>query len=111
MSEALERARRGALVLGCVFVFSIFAFYWLYDKMLLESIYWTVITITGVSYSQDIEAGVSESRHFLTLTIRNLNTNINIVARGEDPRRRPEDREKTSPGRCQLGRDAGYSWC
>ena len=56
MSEAWERARRGALVLGWVFVFSIFAFYWLYDKTLLESIYWTVITITGVGYSQDIEA-------------------------------------------------------
>jgi len=69
MNEALGRARRGALVLGCVFVCSILAFHWLFKKPLLESIYWTVITIAGVGYSQSVDVEVPESRQLLSIVV------------------------------------------
>ncbi len=69
MNEALGRARRGALLLGGIIVCSILAFHWLYKKPLLEAIYWTVITITGVGYSQSIGAEVPESRQFLSIVV------------------------------------------
>ncbi len=67
MNEALGQARRGALVLGCVLVWSILSYHWLFNKPLLESIYWTVITITGVGYSQNVE--VPGDRQFLTIVV------------------------------------------
>ncbi|NOZ40556.1 MAG: potassium channel protein, partial [Planctomycetes bacterium] len=69
MNEALRRARRGALVLGCVFVWSILSFHWLFKKPLLESIYWTVITIAGVGYSQSVGDEVPETRQFLSIVV------------------------------------------
>jgi len=69
MNEALARARRGALVLGCVFVWSILSFHWMFKKPLLESIYWTVITIAGVGYSQSVDVEVPESRQFLSIIV------------------------------------------
>ena len=69
MNEALGRARRGALVLGCVMVWSILSFHWLFKKPLLESIYWTVITVAGVGYSQSIDAEVPEARQFLSIVV------------------------------------------
>ena len=69
MTEALGRARRGAVVLGGVFVVSILAFHWMFKKPLLESIYWTVITIAGVGYSQSVDVEVPASRQFLTIVV------------------------------------------
>jgi len=69
MNEALGRARRGALVLGCVFVFSILTYHWWFKKTLLESIYWTVITIAGVGYSQSVDAEVPAARQFLSIVV------------------------------------------
>ena len=69
MNEALLRARRGALVLGLVFVFSILSFHLWFDKPLLEAIYWTVITIAGVGYSQSVDAEVGEARQFLSVVV------------------------------------------
>jgi len=69
MNEALGRARRGAFILGCVFVGSILAFHWLFKKPLLESIYWTVITIAGVGYSQSIDAEVPAARQLLSIVV------------------------------------------
>ena len=69
MNEALGRARRGALVLGCVIVWSILSFHWLFKKPLLESIYWTVITIAGVGYSQSVDATVPAARQFLSIVV------------------------------------------
>jgi len=69
MNEALMRARRGALCLGAVFVFSTLSFHLWFDKPLLESIYWTVITIAGVGYSQSIDADVPEARQFLSIVV------------------------------------------
>ena len=69
MDEALVRARKGALILGCVFVFSILSFHLMFDKPLLESIYWTVITIAGVGYSQSVDAEVPEARQFLSIVV------------------------------------------
>lgn len=69
MNEALERARRGALILGGVFVFSILSFHLWFDKPLLESIYWTVITISGVGYSQNVGDNVSELQQVLSIVV------------------------------------------
>ena len=69
MNEALLRARRGALVLGLVFVFSILTFHLWFDKPLLEAIYWTVITIAGVGYSQSVDVEVAEARQFLSIVV------------------------------------------
>jgi len=69
MNAALERARRGALILGCVVVFSIFSFHLWFEKSLLESTYWTVITITGVGYSQGVDQEVGDARQFLSIVV------------------------------------------
>lgn len=69
MNEALGRARRGALILGGVFVFSILTYHWLFKKPLLESIYWTVITIAGVGYSQSVDVEVDNSRQILSVVV------------------------------------------
>ncbi|MEM8943769.1 MAG: potassium channel protein [Planctomycetota bacterium] len=69
MNEALGRARKGAFVLGCVFVWSILSFHWLFKKPLLESIYWTVITIAGVGYSQSVDVEVPPARQFLSIVV------------------------------------------
>lgn len=69
MDEALGRARRGALILGSVVVFSILSYHLLFKKPLLESMYWTVITITGVGYSQTLGQEVSDDRQFLTIVV------------------------------------------
>ena len=69
MNEALGRARRGALLLGLVFVFSTLCFHLWFDKPLLEAIYWTVITIAGVGYSQSVDVDVPEARQFLSIVV------------------------------------------
>ena len=69
MNEALGRARRGALIVGCVFVFSILAFHLWFRKPVLEAIYWTVITIAGVGYSQSVDQEVGEARQFLSIVV------------------------------------------
>ena len=69
MNEALGRARRGALVLGYVFIFSIMTFHLWFKKSLLESFYWTTITIAGVGYSQSVDAEVSDARQFFSIVV------------------------------------------
>lgn len=69
MNEALVRARKGAFVLGCVFVWSVLSFHWLFKKPLLESIYWTVITIAGVGYSQSVDVEVPPMRQFISIVV------------------------------------------
>ncbi len=69
MSRAWERARRGAVFLGAVFVSSVWAFHWMFQKSMLESIYWTVITIAGVGYSQSVDTEVPDSRQFLSIMV------------------------------------------
>ena len=56
-------------MLGCVMVFSILSYHWWFNKTLLESIYWTVITISGVGYSQNIEQEVGDARQFLSIIV------------------------------------------
>lgn len=69
MNEALRRARKGAFIVGCVFVWSILAFHWLFNKPLLEAIYWTVITIAGVGYSQSVDIEVGPARQALSIVV------------------------------------------
>jgi len=69
MNAALERARRGALLLGCVVVFSILSFHLWFEKSLLESTYWTVITIAGVGYSQSVDQEIGDARQFLSIVV------------------------------------------
>jgi len=69
MNAALGRARHGALILGYVVIFSILSYHLWFDKPLLESMYWTVITITGVGYSQGIGLEVSEARQLISIVV------------------------------------------
>ncbi len=69
MNEALGRARRGAAVVGAVLVFSILAYQWLTQKPLLESIYWTIITVAGVGYSQDVNSAIGPGRQLLSILV------------------------------------------
>lgn len=69
MNEALRRARRGACILGGVLVFSILCFHLWFDRPLLEAAYWTVITISGVGYSQGIEQGVDSGRQAFSIVV------------------------------------------
>ena len=69
MNAALNRARTGALILAAVCVVSILAYSALFDKPLLEGIYWTVITIAGVGYSQVLDAEVTEARQYLSVFV------------------------------------------
>ena len=41
----------------------------MFKKTLLESIYWTVITIAGVGYSQSVDVEVPESRQLLSIVV------------------------------------------
>ena len=69
MNAALGRARHGALILGYVVIFSILSYHLWFDKPLLESMYWTVITITGVGYSQGIGQQIGEARQLLSIVV------------------------------------------
>ncbi len=69
MNPALNRARRGALILGFVCIGSIVSYHLWFDKPLLESIYWTVITVAGVGYSQTPEPDVNAARQFLSIIV------------------------------------------
>lgn len=69
MNLALNRARRGALLLGLVCIGSIVSYHLWFEKPLLESIYWTVITVAGVGYSQIPEPDVGASRQFLSIVV------------------------------------------
>jgi len=69
MNAALERARHGALYLGGVVIFSTLSFHLWFKKPLLESVYWTVITIAGVGYSQGVDQEVDEARQFLSIVV------------------------------------------
>ncbi len=69
MNKALGQARRGALILCCVFIFSILTFHLWFKKTLLESIYWTVITISGVGYSQSVNQEIGDARQLLSIVV------------------------------------------
>ncbi|MEM9353941.1 MAG: potassium channel protein [Planctomycetota bacterium] len=69
MSQALSRARQGALVFGFVFVVSTVGFHWISDRPLLESLYWTTITISGVGYGQEVSDQVDASRQAFSVLV------------------------------------------
>jgi voltage-gated potassium channel len=69
MDQALKRARRGALVLGLLLVIAILSHQWLTSASLLDSVYWTIITIAGVGYSEQVEPGLGIARQWLTISV------------------------------------------
>lgn len=69
MNSALWRARKGALVLGALFIFSILGHNYLHKESLLDSLYWTVITVFGVGYSELPEPTLDIPRKWLTVTV------------------------------------------
>ncbi len=69
MNQALARARQGALVFGVVFVVSTVGFHWISDRPLLESLYWTTITISGVGYGQEVSDQVDASRQAFSVLV------------------------------------------
>jgi voltage-gated potassium channel len=69
MNHALIRARRGALTLGLVFLFAIVIHHWLTGASLLDSLYWTVITVAGVGYAETVDPGLGDARQWLTISV------------------------------------------
>ena len=69
MNPALWRARKGALVLGSLFIFGILGHNSLNDESLLDSVYWTVITVFGVGYSETIEPDLDVRKKWLTISV------------------------------------------
>lgn len=69
MNHALIRARRGALALGALLFFAIGAHHWLTGSSLLDSMYWTVITIAGVGYSEIVDPSLGTTRQWLTILV------------------------------------------
>ncbi len=55
MKTPLQRIRAGASFLGVVFVISICAYRYLADENWISAIYWFVITVTGVGYTETSE--------------------------------------------------------
>lgn len=53
MTTSLERIRRGASYLGIISVVAICGYYYLSGHTWLESIYWFVITVSSVGYTED----------------------------------------------------------
>jgi voltage-gated potassium channel len=69
MNQALKRARHGALVLGLMLVLAILSHNWLTGAELLDSLYWTIITVAGVGYSENVEPGLGMARQWLTISV------------------------------------------
>ncbi len=69
MNQALRRARQGALLLGLVFVFAIVGHNATTGRPLLESFYWTVITIAGVGYSQEVSSTTGPMLQLLSIVV------------------------------------------
>ena len=69
MNPALWRARKGALALGGLFIFSILGHNYLNNETLLDSIYWTVITVFGVGYSEVVEPSLTVADQWLTVSV------------------------------------------
>ena len=69
MNESFRRVRRGATLLGAVICVAVIGHQRLTDDPWLESIYWTVITLSGVGYTQDTPASVGPARQLLTILV------------------------------------------
>lgn len=69
MNHALVRARRGALAIGVLLLFAIGAHYRVTGTSLLDSLYWTVITIAGVGYSETVDPSLGATRQWLTIFV------------------------------------------
>ena len=69
MNPALWRARKGAVVLGTLFLVAILTHNYLHPESLLDSIYWTVITVFGVGYSELPDPTLDVPRKWLTIGV------------------------------------------
>ncbi len=69
MHESFRRIRRGATLLGVVICVAVVGHQRLTDDPWLESIYWTVITLSGVGYTQETPASVGPARQLLTIVV------------------------------------------
>ncbi|MEQ8210814.1 MAG: NAD-binding protein [Lacipirellulaceae bacterium] len=69
MTHAFKRIRRGCLMIAVVFVGSVLGHHLVTGSPLLESIYWTVITVAAVGYSQQLEPNVTPALQLLTMGV------------------------------------------
>ena len=69
MTDAFQRARRGALMIGVVFVVSVLGRFLLAKTTLLEAIFWTVVTISTVGYSFHTPADVEPAEQLLAVGV------------------------------------------
>jgi len=69
MSSELRRVRQGALLVGAVFVVAVVGHYFITDRPLLESIYWTVITVSTTGFSNRPPSGVGPGEQLFTIAV------------------------------------------
>jgi voltage-gated potassium channel len=69
MNESLRHVRRGATLLGAVFCVAVVGHKQFTGDPWLESIYWAVITLSGVGYTQETPASVGPARQLLTIVV------------------------------------------
>ncbi len=69
MHESFRRVRRGATLLGAVICVAVAGHQRLTNDPWLESVYWAVITLSGVGYTQETPASVGPARQFLTIVV------------------------------------------
>lgn len=69
MTHAFKRIQRGCLMIAVVFVGSVVGHHLVTGKPLLESVYWTVITVAAVGYSQELEPSVTPGLQLLTMAV------------------------------------------
>jgi voltage-gated potassium channel len=69
MKFAWRRVRRGATLVGAVLCLAIVSHHWLTGVPWLQSAYWTVITLSGVGYTQDTPESVGPARQLQTIVI------------------------------------------
>ncbi len=69
MNIAWRRVRRGATLVGAVLCLAVVSHHWLTDAPWLQSAYWTVITLSGVGYTQETPESVGPARQIQTIAI------------------------------------------
>ena len=65
----MQRVRRGATFLGAIFCLAVAAHHWLSGEPWLESVYWVVITLSGVGYSQEVPESVGPALQLKTIFV------------------------------------------
>ncbi|QDS98905.1 potassium channel family protein [Adhaeretor mobilis] len=69
MTNTFRRIQRGCLMIAVVFLCSVMGHHQLTGRPILEGAYWTVITVAGVGYSQNIDPATTPARQLLSIAV------------------------------------------